>query len=698
MTKPDRIAVFLGHPAHYHMFKNMVTELESKGIVVDFLVKRKDMLEDLVKANGHKYFVIRNHERNKTNEIGLMWALVSMEFKVITYLLRYKPKLLIGTYAPIFSHLTGIPMIVCCEDDTSVIPRFAKTSYPYATAILSPKYCDGGKWDSKMTKYAGFQKLAYLHPNRFTPQRSIVTPHLRDPHKEFVLLRFANLLAHHDDNINGMTNAIAIKLVNLLSKKYDIYISSERPLCKELEPYRLTINPQDIHHWLAFASIYIGDSQSMAVESSMLGTPSIRFSDFAHRIGVLNTLEEKYKLTTGIPTDKPELLFSLVEEMMNTPALKAEYQRRRKSMLAEQIDVTSFYVNYVTKFLENGEKHSLNTSNTIINLQLLTTLNGIDNTQWAKLSRNSKSPSFFQSIDAATFFNSQKDITIRTFGVTEDDQLKGLAVVSIYGEGIWPKKKLSSRAIINGGLLLDNNINNNAIQFLLNGIIQSLKNSVSYIEIRNYNDYSHWKEAFEEAGFSYEPHYNFHISTQNFESRISKTRRYEVRRGFKEGVVIDTKPSISDIRALYYILQDLYLTRVKRPLFSLDFFEQLYKQTFAHFIVVKHDDEVIGGTVCVGLPGQTLYEWFACGKSGGKYKYLFASTMATYGAIDFAAKNGYPVFDMMGAGSPTDGGYGVRDYKEKFGGQLVEYGRFKYICKPLIYSLGKNYLNLKSGK
>lgn len=360
MTKNKRIAVFLGHPAHYHMFKHMVAELEQRGVVVDFLVKRKDILEDLVKNSGHDYIVVRNHERSKAGKTGLMWALISMELNVTAYLLKYKPKLLIGTYAPIISHLTGIPMIICCEDDTSVIPRFAKTSYPYATAILAPKYCDGGKWDSKMTKYAGFQKLTYLHPDRFSPNWLIVEPHLRNPQKKYVLMRFAKLQAHHDEGIGGVTNSIAIKLAKTLSSKYDIYISSERPLCKELEPYRLNINPLDIHHWLSFASIYIGDSQSMAVEAAMLGTPSIRFSDFARRIGVLNTLEERYKLTTGIPTNNPDKLYDAVVEMMNNPNLQKEYQQRRKTMLDEQIDVTKFFLDVVTKFLDGRGLHSRN--------------------------------------------------------------------------------------------------------------------------------------------------------------------------------------------------------------------------------------------------------------------------------------------------------------------------------------------------
>ena len=43
---------------------------------------------------------------------------------------------------------------------------------------------------------------------------------------------------------------------------------------------------------------------------------------------------------------------------------------------------------------------------------------------------------------------------------------------------------------------------------------------------------------------------------------------------------------------------------------------------------------------------------------------------------------------MMGAGKPDDG-YGVRDFKAKFGGQLVEHGRFLHVMNPLLYNIGK---------
>lgn len=345
--KPNRIAIFLGHPAHYHMFKHVTAALEQKGVEVDYLVKRKDMLEELVQRSGHRYFVVRKKERSSKGKLGLMWSLFCMELNVIGYIVRRRPRLLVGTYAPVISHLTGVPVVVCCEDDTAVVPRFAKTSYPYADAILAPVYCDGGKWDAKMTKYRGFQKLAYLHPNQFTPSWEVVASNLRNPQRPYVLMRFSQLQAHHDEGVGGLSNQMALEMIDILSPKYDVYITSERPLTAELEFYRLNINPLEIHHWLAFASIYVGDSQSMAVEAAMLGTPSVRFSGFAHRIGVLNVLESQYHLTKGIPSDHPEELFQTLRALANRPDLHEEYQRRRRAMLDEQVDVTRFFTDFI---------------------------------------------------------------------------------------------------------------------------------------------------------------------------------------------------------------------------------------------------------------------------------------------------------------------------------------------------------------
>ena len=119
----------------------------------------------------------------------------------------------------------------------------------------------------------------------------------------------------------------------------------------EFEQYRLHINPLDIHHVMAFAKIYIGDSQSMANEAAMLGVPSLRFNDFvgAKKIGVMEELEHTYGLTYGISSHEPEKLYAKVEELLAMPNLREEFQSRRQKMLADKIDVTAF----LTYFIEN---------------------------------------------------------------------------------------------------------------------------------------------------------------------------------------------------------------------------------------------------------------------------------------------------------------------------------------------------------
>ncbi|MBP8794137.1 MAG: peptidoglycan bridge formation glycyltransferase FemA/FemB family protein, partial [Lutibacter sp.] len=137
----------------------------------------------------------------------------------------------------------------------------------------------------------------------------------------------------------------------------------------------------------------------------------------------------------------------------------------------------------------------------------------------------------------------------------------------------------------------------------------------------------------------------------------------------------------------YDLLRDLYKTKVKTPLFPYEFFQQLYQWPEGRIFVVKYQGRVLGGSVCVELPNRVLYEWFVCGLDR-EIKNVYPSTLATWGAIEYAATHNILRFDMMGAGKP-DAGYGVREFKAKFGGDLVEHGRYSFICNPLLYAIGK---------
>ena len=168
---------------------------------------------------------------------------------------------------------------------------------------------------------------------------------------------------------------------------------------------------------------------------------------------------------------------------------------------------------------------------------------------------------------------------------------------------------------------------------------------------------------------------------------MSEQRIRQVKKALKNGATICEAQSEQEIRDWYRILSQLYRTKVRTPLFSEEFFMQFYREGVGKYLLVKHQGKVIGGMMCPILDGKAIYEWFVCGLDE-EYREQYPSVMATYAAIEYAKRNNLPLFDFMGAGKP-DIPYGVRDFKMEFGGELVEYGRFLCVRKPLLYKIGE---------
>ena len=371
-----RIALFLGHPAHFHMLKNAASGLKKKGHEVFFVIKKKDILENLCKEAGFTYSKIRENRSN--TKLGLIKSVLGMEWHMLWFLRQNKIDILVGsTLSFAAAKLARIPVIAMGEDDADVVPKYAKMVYPFASAVLTPDCCDNGSWNGKSSKYPSYHELAYLHPNHFTASKDVVEAYGIDTSSTFFILRFASLNAHHDVGIKGINTEVAQRLIDILSPHGRIYITSERQLEPQFEQYRIKINPLDMHHVMAFASLYIGDSQTMAAEAGVLGVPFVRFNDFVGRIGYLRELEDVYELGYGIHAtplvESQELrakshemirradgsvqpsgveeLYKRVEQLVAMPSdeRRATFQSRRQKMLSEKIDCAKF----LTYFIEN---------------------------------------------------------------------------------------------------------------------------------------------------------------------------------------------------------------------------------------------------------------------------------------------------------------------------------------------------------
>lgn len=349
---------YFGHPAHFHLFKNTVVELKKKGHRVDILIKKKDILEELLQSAGLLYFNI-NPKGRADHKISIAWNLLMRDIEFFRFARKHKPHVMIGTSAEIThaGKLLGIPSVVVNEDDAEAVPLFARLAYPFATNILSPDCCSVGKWEKKKIGYNSYHELAYLHPNYFTPDKSKIKN--LNPEIPYFILRFAKLTAHHDTGCSGLTTELAEQVIARLEKQGRVYITSERKLEPQFEKYRIQIPPLDIHHAIYFAQMYIGDSQTMAAEAAVLGTPGVRFNDFVGRLNYLEELEYSYKLTFGIGTNEPEKLLSKMDELLSTPDLKKEWSIRRNKMLEEKIDLTKFMVWLFENYPSSVQKNSI---------------------------------------------------------------------------------------------------------------------------------------------------------------------------------------------------------------------------------------------------------------------------------------------------------------------------------------------------
>ena len=176
------------------------------------------------------------------------------------------------------------------------------------------------------------------------------------------------------------------------------------------------------------------------------------------------------------------------------------------------------------------------------------------------------------------------------------------------------------------------------------------------------------------------PHLNFHVDPSV--NNLSDNRKRQLK---KSDAVTEPARSEEEIREWYKVLSKLYRTKVKTPLWPVEFFLSAFRRNIAKFLLVKHEGNVIGGSMVVS-DQRTVYEWFECGLNA-EYKDQYPSVMATFAGIQLAHQSGCARYDMMGAGEPGVP-YGVRDFKSEFGGALVEHGRFLSICKPMLYRFG----------
>lgn len=274
-----------------------------------------------------------------------------------------------------------------------------------------------------------------------------------------------------------------------------------------------------------------------------------------------------------------------------------------------------------------------------------------------------------------------------------------LAVVDVAnGEiaALWPAvlttvlggllRPLATRAVLFGGMLVaPARLGQDALASLLPAVTKRARGRFLFTELRHQTAVTGWQAPLEAAGFRWEPHLNFLIDLRQSEDALwnglSSSARRNVRTAQKKGVSAVTVSDQTGVETFYGLLRKVYdLAGVHLTDISLfrRAFEVLGPRGQFQIVLALADGRAIGGRASLVYKDRLL-DWYA--GADRDYARLYPNDFLVWHLLQWGQTQGYQVFDFGGAGHP-DKPYGVRDFKERFGGQLVNYGRSVKIHAP----------------
>lgn len=348
-----KILIDIGHPAHVHMFSCFANEMQRRGHRVLFTCRDKEFEVRLLTAFGFEFV---NFGKKSTSTIGKVFDLLRFDWHEWRIARRFRPDVFVSHGSITASHVAWLmrkPHITF--EDTFNLEQI-RLYEPFISVILTSNY-EHPLHSHKVLRYAGYNELLYLHPKRFTPDASVLDELGVKAGEKYTIVRFVSWHATHDRGHSGISFENKRFAIAEFSKYGRVFISSEKPLPAEFEPYRFPIAPDRMHHAMAFASLIFGESATMVSEGVMMGVPGVYIDNTGRRY--TTELEKKYGLCFNFAEsleDQSRAIARGVELLQRSERTLPNYQK----MLDEHIDVTAFLVWFVENYPES--EHTMRTN------------------------------------------------------------------------------------------------------------------------------------------------------------------------------------------------------------------------------------------------------------------------------------------------------------------------------------------------
>lgn len=337
-----KIFIDIGHPAHVHYFRNFIETMKLRNNSFLVTARDKEVTLKLLDYYNIKHF---NRGKGSSSLFGKLIYLFLADLKLLNLSFRWKPDLFISFGSPYAAHVAWLlskPHIALTDTEHAKLGILSFA--PFSDIIVTPESFFKS-FKNKHVRFNGFFELSYLHKKYYKPDRDIFPKLGIDENQKYAIIRFVSWNASHDIGQKGFSSESKIEIVKNLAKTMKVFITAESDLPKELVEYRIKIRPEKLHDALAFASIYVGEGATTAVESACLGTPSIYVNTLdAGTLAELakNKLLFSFRNTQGV-TEK-------INEILELERFKELQVEKARNYFETKIDPTAFLVWFVENY------------------------------------------------------------------------------------------------------------------------------------------------------------------------------------------------------------------------------------------------------------------------------------------------------------------------------------------------------------
>ena len=289
-----------------------------------------------------------------------------------------------------------------------------------------------------------------------------------------------------------------------------------------------------------------------------------------------------------------------------------------------------------------------------------------------------------------TYLGTENYEPVLLLAVNNETALTGVLLAVIQREPGLIMERLSARSVIFGGPLADDL---QTVRALLQKYREVIRGRVIYTQVRNFNvPGDKVKEIYRESGFVFEEHLNIRVdlsvSEAEFWKGIKQNRKAGINKARKQGFSFRVTTDEQIIDPFYRLLGSTY-GRTRLPYPDISFFRSMsrnFQSEFKWFVLEK--DSSPGIILAAFVSKNTLYIFYPGIDQSPSFLRLRPVDLFYYEVMRWSMGNGITILDWMGAGKP-DKEYGVRYFKQQYGGEIFSPGRFQAVHRPLLMLIGQ---------